>query len=306
MKGAVIACCHCRAATKVSTASIPADSSTGPTLRVASKQCVGNCHTSVQRSLPVVVPAAHIWYLRAVQTREETFRVRTFDCQAGGSINVFSLMQYLQEAAAGHAEELGFGFAAMSEMNAYWVLSNIKIEIARLPKRDEHVTIRTWPSGYTRTTATREFVGTDGNGGELFRAGSEWMVLNQKTNRLKNLFRLDLDLPRTGRKALPDELCRLAVRQDYRAVECVRVPYSSIDLNGHVNNTEYVRWGVDALRRVFKPEGDIRSLQAMYLSEVFEADEVEIEVSADGDGGLHVLGRKSGEESAAYLMEVVS
>ncbi|MHC4355210.1 MAG: acyl-[acyl-carrier-protein] thioesterase [Planctomycetota bacterium] len=240
-----------------------------------------------------------------MEAREETFRVRTFDCQADGSIHMFSLMQYLQEVAAGHAEELGFGFARMSEINAYWVLSNIRIEIARLPRRHDEITIRTWPSGYTRTVATREFVGKDRNSSEIFRAGSEWMVLNKKTNRLKNLFRLDLGLPKTGQKALPSELSRLELRGDYRSVVRLRVPYSSIDLNGHVNNTEYVRWGTDALRRASKLEGDIRLLQATYLSEVFEGDEVEIAVSADGEGKLHVLGSKPGEGGAVYLMEVV-
>ncbi|UCE48384.1 MAG: hypothetical protein JSW47_22655 [Phycisphaerales bacterium] len=240
-----------------------------------------------------------------MEVKEETFRVRTFDCQADGRIHLFSLMQYLQEIAAGHAEELGFGFSRMSETGAYWVLSNIRIEIARLPRRDEHVTIRTWPSGYTRTVATREFVGEDTSGDEIFKAGSDWMVLNRKTNKLKNLFRLDLSLPKTGQKALPNELKRLELRGDYRSVERVRVPYSSIDLNGHVNNTEYVRWGVDALRTAFRFGGEIRSLQATYLSEVFEGDEVDLSVACGEHGKLHVLGSKLGGDGAVYLMEVV-
>ncbi len=217
---------------------------------------------------------------------------------------MFALMQYLQEVAVGHAQELGFGFARMSEMDAYWVLSNIRIEIDRLPRRDEQVTIRTWPSGYTRTVAAREFVGENGKGGEIFRAGSEWMVLNKKTNRLKNLFRLDLGLPKTGEKTLADKLSRLEPRGDYRRIERLRVPYSAIDLNGHVNNTEYVRWGIDTLRRAFELEGAIRSLQTTYLSEVFEGDEVDLSVLSDGEGKLHVLGEKPGADSAVYLMEV--
>lgn len=240
-----------------------------------------------------------------MEAREEKFRVRTFECQADGSINVFSLMQYMQEVAAGHAEELGFGFDRLNELGGFWVLSNMRIEIDRLPRRDDEFTIRTWPSGYTRTVATREFVGKDRDGREMFRAGSEWMVVNKQTGRLKNLVRLDLGLPKAGEKALPGELRRLEQRGDYREVDRVRVPYSSIDLNGHVNNTEYVRWGIDALIRAFEFEGGIRSVHATYLSEVFEADEVDFSVAADGKGKLHVLGSKSGEDAAVYLMEVV-
>ena len=253
----------------------------------------------------VVVFGAQIWYLRGVKVREEQFRVRTVDCQADGRISIFSLMQYLQEVADGHAEELGFGFKKLSELGGYWVLSNIRIEVDRLPRRDDHVTIRTWPSGNTRTVATREFIGTDRDGSEMFRAGSEWMVVNKKTKRLKNLFRLDLELPGAGQKALPGELRRLERRQDYRTVERLRVPHSSIDMNGHVNNTEYVRWGFDALRRAVKLGTHIHSVQATYLSEVFEGEELEIAVACDPNEKFHILASKSGAEAAVYLMEVV-
>ncbi|MHC4071220.1 MAG: acyl-[acyl-carrier-protein] thioesterase [Planctomycetota bacterium] len=239
-----------------------------------------------------------------VEVREEKFRVRTFECQVDGNIKMFSLMQHLQEVAAAHAEELGFGFDRLNELNSYWVLSNLRMEISRLPNRNDEVTIRTWPSGYTRTVATREFVGKDQSGGELFRAGSEWMILNKQTNRLKNLFRLDLGLPRTGQKALPGKLSRLEPHSDYREVDCIRVPYSSIDLNGHVNNTEYVRWGIDTLRRAFEFKGGIHSIQATYLSEVFDGDELELSVSSGPNDRLSVLGRKSGTETDVFLMEV--
>ena len=243
-----------------------------------------------------------------MEVKEEKFRIRTYECGVDGRIKIFSLMQYLQEIAALHAGQLGLGFDRLSEMNGYWVLSNIRIEINRLPGRDDEITLRTWPSGYSRTTATREFVGKDQNGFELFRAGSDWMVLNKETNRLKNLFKLDLNLPKTGTKALPDEVKRLEPDGDYRAGAVreppVRVPYSSIDLNGHVNNTEYVRWSIDALSRTFKINENIHCVQATYLSEVFEGDELDLLATSKTGGKFGVLGRKSGTETNVFLMEV--
>ncbi|MHC4203621.1 MAG: hypothetical protein ACYSTT_03150, partial [Planctomycetota bacterium] len=123
-------------------------------------------------------------------------------------------------------------------------------------------------------------------------------------NRLKNLFRLDLNLPKTGIKSLPDELNRLEPNGDYREVDVVRVPGSAIDLNGHVNNTEYVRWGIDALNRTFKLDDDIRCVQATYLSEVFEGDELDLSATSRAGGQLGVLGRKSGTETNVFIMEV--
>jgi medium-chain acyl-[acyl-carrier-protein] hydrolase len=239
-----------------------------------------------------------------VEVKEDRFRIRTYECGFDGRIKIFSLMQYLQEIAANHAEQLGLGFDRLSEMGGYWVLSNIRTEISRLPGRDDLVTLKTWPSGYSRTIATREFVGKDQNGAELFRAGSDWMVINKQTNRLKNLFKLDLNLPKTGVKALPEELKRLEPDDDYRQIDVVCVPHSAIDVNRHVNNTEYVRWGIDALRRTLPLEDNIRSVQATYLSEVFEGDELELLVRSGVGGKFGVLGRKPGTETNVFLMEV--
>jgi len=239
-----------------------------------------------------------------MQIREEIFTVKTYQCQADGSIKLHALMQFLQEAAAIHAEQLGFGYNWLNQINSYWVLSNFRIEIAQFPRWNDAVTVKTWPSGCTRVVATREFVGKNQAGCELFKAGSEWMVLDRKKNRPKNLLRLGLALPKSGPKALTKELNRLQPQNDYTDGERLRVPYSSIDLNGHVNNTEYVRWGIDALRRTFRFKGSIRFVQATYLSEVFENDEIELLLSCDKNAHFYVLGRRPGGQYNVYLMEL--
>jgi acyl-ACP thioesterase len=239
-----------------------------------------------------------------MEVREGKFTVKTFDCQVDGNIKIVSLMQYLQEVAALHAERLGFGFDRLNEIHCYWVLSNLRLEIARLPKCNDDITIKTWPSGYSRIIATREFIGRDQYDSELFRASSQWMVLDKQNNRPKNLFHLDLSLPKTGPKAISGKLKRLEPQNGYSEVEQVRVPYSSIDLNGHVNNTEYVRWGIDALARAFKLKGNVRFVHATYLSEVFEGDELDLMASCSKSGHFCVLVRRSGEENNVYVMEI--
>jgi len=239
-----------------------------------------------------------------MKAREEKFTVKSYECRPDGNIKTACLMQYLQEAAALHAEELGFGVDSLNIINSYWVLFNIRIEINRLPKWNEEITVKTWPSGYNRLTATREFVAKDQNDPELFRAGSQWMVLDKSSNRSKNLFNLDLSLPKTELKALSAKLKRLEPQDDYSQADRISVPYSSIDLNGHVNNTEYVRWGIDALRKAFKFEGNIRSMHATYLSEVFEADELDLLLSQNNNGHFYVLARRAGEDSNVLVMEI--
>ncbi|MBW7989136.1 MAG: acyl-ACP thioesterase [Planctomycetes bacterium] len=239
-----------------------------------------------------------------MKVREEIFTVKSYECRPDGNIKTACLMQYLQEAAALHAEELGFGVDGLNTINSYWVLSNLRIEINRIPKWNDEITVKTWPSGYNRLIATREFVARDQNDCELFRASSQWMVLDKGSNRPKNLFHLDLSLSKTGLKALSEKLVRLEPQDNYSEVDRISVPYSSIDLNGHVNNTEYVRWGIDALRKAFKFEGNIRSMHATYLSEVFEADELDLLLSYTKNEYFYVLAKRSDGQNNVHVMEI--
>jgi medium-chain acyl-[acyl-carrier-protein] hydrolase len=238
--------------------------------------------------------------------REDQFTVNAFDCRPDGHIKPNVLMQYLQEGAARHAEQLGVGLEALQRRGCFWVLANVRLEIGAAPQWGDEMTIRTWPSGCTRVAATREFVGTDAAGRELFRASSEWMILDKRTGRLKNLARLALDLPPDGPKVLPTPLHRLEPAAHPVRADVLRVPFSALDFNGHVNNTEYIRWACDGLHRHLGRLPPIRTLQATYLAEAFEGDEIEIWVAAAQERPLGVLARRSGVPTIVnvFLMEI--
>jgi acyl-ACP thioesterase len=238
-----------------------------------------------------------------MQEREDRFTVKTFDCRPDGSIKPNALMQYLQEAAARHAEELGFGFADLERQNSFWVLANLRLEVARLPQWNEDFTIRTWPSGHTHVVASREFVGLDGNGSELFRAGSHWMVLHKQKSRPRNLSRLELRLPPDGPKALATAPQRLQPTDGCTRAHVLRVPASALDFNQHVNNTEYIRWAFDALHFAFTLTDPIQMLEATYLAEVFAGDEIEILVRPTAPNSFHVQERRCSDGADVFVMK---
>ena len=239
-----------------------------------------------------------------MEQREDRFTIKAFDCQPDARIKPNALMQYLQEAAARHAEQLGAGLADLNEQNCYWVLANLRLEFTRRPKWNDGLTIRTWPSGLTRLVASREFVGIDQKGQECFRAGSEWMVLDQKSGRPRNLSRLDFDLPQTGPKALTTGLRRLQPAEGHVRAGNLRVPFSALDFNGHVNNTEYLRWAIDALHDQFGLASRIRSLEVTYLAELFEGDNIDVLVSRPNDTSFSVVVHRLDEPADAFVMEV--
>lgn len=251
------------------------------------------------------IPSARL-KMSDMQQRKDRFEVKTFDCRPDGRIKPNALMQYLQEAAARHAEQLGFGFADLDRQDCYWVLANLRLEMEKTPRWGDILVVKTWPSGSSRLLATREFIGEGPDGRELMRAASEWMILDKHRTRPRDLRRLDLKLPPTGPKALSVELRRLQPADGYTPADSLRVPFSALDFNGHVNNTEYVRWVADALYRHLGRLPDIRSLQVTYLAEVFEGDQAEILVQADREERMGALIRRPDNEGGTNvcLMEI--
>ncbi|MHC5077240.1 MAG: acyl-[acyl-carrier-protein] thioesterase [Planctomycetota bacterium] len=240
-----------------------------------------------------------------MQIREEEFRIKTYDCHPNGKIKISSLMQYLQEIAANHAEQLGFGFDALNQFSGYWVLSNIRMEIEKLPSWNDQLIIQTWPSGHNRLLATREFIGKNEEDYETFKASSEWMILDKESSKPRNLTRLHLSLPEDGRKVLPHKMKRLQPKSNYNLKERKCVPYSSIDLNGHVNNSEYVKWAIDVLKKDYTFDSDMKTIQATYLSEIFESEEIEVYIREISGTEFNFLIKKSEHDIDVFLMEVL-
>jgi acyl-ACP thioesterase len=240
-----------------------------------------------------------------METFEHTFTIKTYDCHPHGGMKITSLMQQFQEVASVHAQQLNFGSDRLDEINCYWVLTNLRIEFEKLPQWNQDVHLQTWPSGHTRILATREFKGLDEAQTALFRAHSQWMILDKKSNRPKNLIRLDIDLIDAGPKVFDTELEKLEPLPEYSKQEQIHVPYSSLDLNGHVNNTEYVRWALDALRQNFDLPTEIQSLQISYLAEAFESDTLDLHLSHDHNR-YFVLASKSPDNRNVFLLEIYS
>lgn len=231
---------------------------------------------------------------------EQTFTVATYNCGPSGVIRPYALMGHLQQAASVHAEQLGFGKQDLDQLNGYWVLHNFYMQITRLPQVYESYRVRTWPSGNTKLLAGREFEGTCNKESALFQAASEWMILDKQSSRPKNLNRTNLPNLNTGPKLFSESINRLQPQANYTPIQTLQVMHSSLDLNSHVNNTEYVRFAFDALG-LDGPIGTV-AMQATYLAEVFEHDKLEIQTCQD-DSQTQVMICKAEDKTPCFLLK---
>ena len=223
-----------------------------------------------------------------------------------GRMHVHSLMQCLQEAAVRHANALGWGYHAMQSKNLYWVLTNITISITVFPRWNNTFNIRTWPNSFNRMFATRQFKGSDDEGNVLFRAASEWMILDRENSRPQNMKELSLGIPRIDETVFDETPRRLKPEGEWAKCAVKEVPFSSMDMNGHVNNTEYIRWAFDAVRKANIKIESLSTIQITFLAEVFENDRIVFSIQEPRSSeSLRIYGRMEETDKPVFVTEIV-
>ena len=243
---------------------------------------------------------------KAKEIKIGTFTAKFHECMPDGKLHLHAMIRYLQEMATGHADDLGCGYYDLKEINCYWVLSNIKVRISDLPRYNSEFRIQTWPSGLTKLLAEREFIVSNPKGETLLLASSQWLIMSADNNRPVNLMELKLNLPEKDEKVFKTKLNRLKARTPPTTSSKVTVPYSSLDVNGHVNNTEYIRWAVDAVCRQNGRFPDVKRLQFTYLSEVYLSDELEILLGKtdEQNSSLDIMGKNITTGKPAFLSKL--
>jgi acyl-CoA thioesterase FadM len=111
------------------------------------------------------------------------FRVRSFEADPLGRLQVPILCRLLQEAATAHAAELGVAVDALVDSGVAWVLNRLDLHVQRWPRSDDEIVIETWPSAMNRLLTERRFRIVDSSGQETGRASTLWLVLDLERRR---------------------------------------------------------------------------------------------------------------------------
>ncbi len=171
----------------------------------------------------------------------EQFQPRHSEVDAQGRLKLKAFCDYLQEAAANHAHNLGWGMAYLQQQSLMWVLSRLKIRFLSTIKLGNVLTVKTYPSGVNKLFATREFEVLV-NDRCVACGSSYWLVISAKNFR-----------PLRVTEAIPNLSDNIVVHRFFSDIGKI-VPLgeggnlssitqligdSLIDLNNHLNNAEY-------------------------------------------------------------------
>jgi len=188
-------------------------------------------------------------------------------------------LQIMQEVASSHSHHRGLGIRQLNASGMTWVLARTRITISRYASWTEQFCVQTWPQALWKLFFPRGTKAYDTDENELFRAVTQWVVLDLTNRRpLKPLsLAKSFGLPSEDIFYSPD-LGKRIVYSDENLVQISEfrpaILYTDTDINGHVNNIRYVQWMLASLPDSFQHTYEVSEFDVSYLAETLRDDSV--------------------------------
>ena len=212
--------------------------------------------------------------------REELL-LRSKDVDMFRRLRSSELFRLLQEASIRHTEQLGMGRDKTLDRGILWVLMMQRIEIARMPEYDEDIVLKSWPGRTMHLLFPRHYGISTPAGETLVRASALWCLVDSESRRsvFPEKYGVEIEGVVTGEEiALPSAPRRMDCTQS----RPFTVPYSYVDLNGHMNNTRYFDLAEDTLPAAAEGRR-LRSVAIEYNNEARCGEELRLSWGSAGD-----------------------
>lgn len=212
-------------------------------------------------------------------------RIRYSEVGSDSKLTLLALLNYFQDCATFHSEDLGVGVEYLSAIRAVWVMNFWQIDVERYPELGEQVEICTHPYDFKLCLGLRNFCMTDREGKRLAVANTLWTFLDTDTGRPKKpteemLERYEIEPP--------DEMeyldRKLVFDGEGEKQKPIEVRGHHLDTNHHVNNARYVSMACD-----YVPEGfQICRMRASYHKSALLGDIIYPVVYPEKEGSIGI------------------
>ena len=196
------------------------------------------------------------------------WEINFLQCYPNGYLKYTELCNLFQLTAAKHSEVGGISFSDMQEFHQAWVLSKIRVEIKRLPKWKDKVTVKTWIKTLENSRSTRcleLYIGNE----KIVGCETFWAVFNTKTRRPEALA-----LPHghfekfPNKSATEKDYSKINIQQDFELVTERKILLSDLDIVNHANSVKYLEWCLDSVDSKLLLKQELSAFEMNYLKEV--------------------------------------
>ena len=176
----------------------------------------------------------------------------------------------------------------LEDYNLVWIITEYDIEVVRLPRFAEEITIETEALSYNRLFCYRRFTIYDEAGQELIHMMATFVLMDRDSRKVHAVepeivapYQSDFDkkLIRGPKYESLDE----PFSKDYH------VRFYDLDMNGHVNNSKYLDWIFEVMGADFLTQYIPKKINLKYVKEVRPGGVITSSVERTGLESKHVI-----------------
>ncbi len=201
--------------------------------------------------------------------------VRSLDVNRHKILKTSRLFDYFQDIAFDHVNLLGCGTDRTIDRGILWVLASQQVRISRMPRYEETVVLKTWPAGFRMGFFTRNYAIETADGELLVESASIWGLINASTRELVKPEEYGIVVePVTVEGAMKSKGGPKPI--DFTSSSDFVIPFSYIDVNGHLNNARYldiIDDTIPAASQGLEPH----SINARYATETLEGETISVD-----------------------------
>jgi acyl-ACP thioesterase len=220
-------------------------------------------------------------------------KVNFYDLDAKGNVKLTALLKYINIASFDIAEVVGAGMKDTLKYGMVFVLQRFGMKINKLPKMDDILIIKTWPSESTRSAFIRQGEILDTSGNKMLEWESLWVLIDINERKIKRPSALPAEFPQYGNLGVEVRTERIKLPEAGMLVASYThiVRYSELDVNGHMNNAVYGDLVSNLLNGEELEGGQV--VQFNYINEAKLGDELLVEYmllnSSAQDDGVYIV-----------------
>ena len=164
--------------------------------------------------------------------------------------------------------ELGVSDKAILEnYNLVWIITDYDIEVVRLPRFAEEITIETEALSYNRLFCYRRFTIYDEAGQELIHMMATFVLMDRDSRKVHAV---ESEIVAPYQSDFDKKLIRGPKYESLNEpiIKEYHVRFYDLDMNGHVNNSKYLDWIFEVMGADFLTHYIPKKINLKYVKEV--------------------------------------
>ncbi|MBM7642417.1 acyl-ACP thioesterase domain-containing protein [Streptococcus loxodontisalivarius] len=229
------------------------------------------------------------------------YQIPFYETDVNHEVKLPHLLSVALQVSGEQSLELGVSDEAIFEKyHLVWVITEYNIDIKRMPRYAETVTIETEAISYNKLFCYRYFRIFDQAGEQIMTIFCHFVLIDFDSRKVAQVPD-ELVAPYQVEKI--KKLIRGHKYQDLKEAEetLYHVRYFDLDMNGHVNNGKYLEWMYDVLDIDFLRQHCPQSVNLKYVKEIHYGGDIQSRVERDGLVSHHDITSETGVNAQAII-----